>query len=229
MFAATVECMETTAPAPVVAQRRPTGPIVASILLGLVALVLIAAGGAGVYARIAASDHGWITTGSHQYTADGRAIVSGSLDVDQIPDWLVAKVRVRASSANGKPLFVGVAKRADVDRYLAGVAHSTLDDVNFGPFDPTYTTTSGQRVPTRPAAEHFWVESKTGTGTQSVSWKIRNGHWRVVVMNADASPNVVADAKVGTWIRGAVAIAISLLGVGIVLAAAALAIGVRRK
>lgn len=221
--------METTAPAPVVARRRPTGRIVAAILLGLVALCLIAAGAAGLYARIAASDHGWISSGSHRYAADGRAIVSGSLDVDQIPDWLVAKVRVKASSANGKPIFVGVAKRADVDRYLAGVSHSTLDDVNFGPFDPTYTQTEGHSIPARPAAQHFWVESKTGTGTQSVSWKIRNGHWRVVVMNADASPNVAADAKVGTWIRGAVALAISLLGVGVVLAAGALAIGVRRK
>jgi hypothetical protein len=221
--------METTVPAPVVTQRRPTGRIVASILLGLVALALIAAGGAGVYARIAASDHGWITTGSHRYAADGRAIVSGSLDVDQIPDWLVAKVRVKASSANGKPIFVGVAKRAAVDRYLAGVAHSTLEDVNFDPFNPTYTQTDGRNVPARPAAEHFWVESKTGAGTQSVSWKLRSGHWRVVVMNADASSNVAADAKVGTWIRGALAIAISLLGVGIAVAAGAIALGVRRK
>jgi hypothetical protein len=221
--------METTAPAPVIAQRRPTGRIVAAILLGLVALCLIAAGGAGIYARVAASDHGWITTGSHHYAADGRAIVSGSLDVDQIPDWLVAKVRVAASSANGKPIFVGVAKRADVDRYLTGVAHSTLDDVNFGPFDPTYTRTQGASVPAQPAAQHFWVESKTGTGTQSVSWKIRSGHWRVVVMNADASPSVAVDAKVATWIRGALAIAISLLGVGVVLAAGAVAVGVRRK
>jgi hypothetical protein len=220
--------METTAPAPSLAQPRGTGRIVASVLIGLFALALIAAGGAGLYARIAASDHGWITTGSHRYATDGRAIVSGSLDVDQIPDWLVAKVRVKASSADGKPIFVGVAKRADVDRYLDGVAHSTLDDVNFGPFDPTYTQTKGSSVPAPPAAQHFWVESNTGNGTQSVSWKIRSGHWRVVVMNADASPNVAADAKVGTWIRGALAIAIAALGVGVLLAAAAVAVGVRR-
>jgi hypothetical protein len=221
--------METTAPAPGVTQRRPTGRFVASVLLGLVALALIAAGGAGVYARIAASDHGWITTGSHRYAADGRAIVSGSLDVDQIPDWLVAKVRVKASSADGKPIFVGVAKRADVDRYLAGVAHSTLEDVNFGPFKPTYTQTQGHGVPAPPAAQHFWVESTTGTGTQSASWQIRSGHWRVVVMNADASPNVAVDAKVGTWIRGALAVVLSALGLGVLLAAAAVAIGIRRK
>jgi len=221
--------METAAPAPAVTQPGATGRIVASVLLGLVALGLIGAGAAGLYARTAASDHGWITSGSHRYAADGRAIVSGSLDVDQIPDWLVAKARVSASSANGKPIFVGVARRADVDRYLAGVAHSTLEDVNFGPFDATYARSDGHVVPGRPAAQHFWVESKIGTGTQTVSWKIRSGHWRVVVMNADASPHVAASAKVGTWIRGALAIAISLLGVGLLLAMGAIALAVRRR
>jgi hypothetical protein len=221
--------METAASAPALPQPRTTGRIVAAILLGLFALALIAAGAAGLYARVAASDHGWITSGSHRYAANGRAIVSGSLDVDQIPDWLVAKARVAASSANGKPIFVGVAPRADVDRYLAGVAHSTLEDVNFDPFNPTYTPAEGRSVPTRPAAQHFWVESKTGTDVQSVSWKIRSGHWRVVVMNADASPHVAVNAKVGTWIRGALAVAISLLGVGVILAAGAITLGVRRK
>lgn len=221
--------METAAPAPAIRRPRATGRVVAAVLLGLVALGLVAAGAAGLYARTASSDHGWITTGSHRYAADGRAIVSGSLDVDQIPDWLVAKVRVAASSANGKPIFVGVARRADVDRYLAGVAHSTIEDVNFGPFDPTYTRTDGHVVPVRPAAQHFWVESQTGTGTQTASWKIRSGHWRVVVMNADASPHVAANAKVGTWIRGELAIAVSLLGVGLLLGVGALALAVRRN
>jgi hypothetical protein len=221
--------MDTAAPAPAATQSRGTGRIVAAVLLGLVALGLIAAGAAGLYARTASSDHGWITTGSHRYAADGRAIVSGSLDVDQIPDWLVAKVRVAASSADGKPLFVGVARRADVDRYLAGVAHSTLEDVNFGPFAATYSQADGRSVPPRPASQHFWSESKTGTGTQTVSWKIRNGHWRVVVMNADASPHVAANAKVGTWFHGELAIALSVLAVGLLLGVGAVALGVRRR
>lgn len=219
--------METAAPVPAVVRPPSTGRIVAAVLLGVVALGLVAAGAAGVYARTASSDHGWLSTVSHRYTTQGRAIVSGSLDVDQIPDWLVAKARIAASSADGKPLFVGVARRADVDRYLAGVAHSTLDDVNFDPFEPTYTRADGHVVPPRPAAQRFWVEAKTGTDTQSVSWKLRTGHWRVVVMNADGSPHVAANAKVGTYFRGALAIAISLLGVGVLLAAGAVALAVR--
>jgi hypothetical protein len=53
----------------------------------------------------------------------------------------------------------------------------------------------------------------------------RSGHWRVVVMNADASPRVVADAKVGVAIRGALPIAISFLALGLALAAGAVALG----
>ena len=107
-----------------------------------------------------------------------------------------------------------------------------MEDVNFDPFDPTYTSTRGRDVPARPDSQHFRVQSKVGTGTQTVSWRIRSGHWRVVVMNADASPRVVADAKVGAAIRGALPIAISFLAVGLALAAGAVALAVgatRRK
>jgi hypothetical protein len=217
--------METAVPVPS-ARASNTGRWIGASLVGLLSALLLASAAAGLYARYGTSEHGWITSGSHRYAASGRAIVSGSLDVGSIPDWLVAKLRVAASADDGRPLFVGVGRRADVDRYLAGVAHSTLEDVNFDPFDPTYSTARGTVVPGRPGAQTFWVEKKIGTGTQAVSWKIRNGHWRVVVMNADASPGVVADAKVGTSIRGEVAIAFSLLGVGLALAVAAIALAV---
>src|SRR4051812_35348839 len=217
--------METVVHAPP-ARRPATGRYVAASLVGLLALLLVAAAAAGLYARFGTSEHGWITSGKHRYATSGRAIVSGSLDADGIPDWLVAKLRVAASSDGDKALFVGVARRADVDRYLAGVSHSTLQDVNFDPFDPTYSTTRGTVVPGRPAAQPFWATKTVGTGADAVTWKLRNGHWRVVVMNADASPRVVADATVGATVRGELPVALSLLGVGLALAAAAVALAV---
>lgn len=216
--------METAAPAPSV-PRPATGHWIGASLLGLIALGLIAAATAGLYARYGTSERGWINSGTHRYATSGRAIVSGSLDADGIPDWLVAKLRVAASSDDNRPLFIGVARKADVDRYLAGVAHSTVEDVNFDPFEATYSKTSGTVVPGRPGAQTFWVTKKVGTGKHAVTWKIRNGHWRVVVMNADASPRVVADAKVGTSFRGELAVAFSLLGVGLAFAAGAVALG----
>jgi hypothetical protein len=45
-------------------------------------------------------------------------------------------------------------------------------------------------------------------------------------MNADASPGVVANAKVAVTIRGALPVALALLGAGLALAAGAVALGI---
>ena len=144
------------------------------------------------------------------------------MDVGVVPDWLVAKLRVRASS--DKPLFVGVGRRADVDRYLAGVAQSTVEDVSFGPFDVEYSTHAGSAIPVRPATQSFWAASNVGTGERTVSWKLRHGSWRVVVMNADGSAGVATEAKVGASLHGALVVVIVALAFGIALAAGAFAL-----
>ena len=54
----------------------------------------------------------------------------------------------------------------------------------------------------------------SGTGRQTLVWPVRNGSWMVVVMNADASPGIVASADVGATIPALTAVAIgSLAGV----------------
>ena len=211
--------------------REPrTGHLVGAAVIGILGLLVAAAGIAGLWAW-STGDHGYITSGSHRYAVSGRAIVSGTIDADGIPDGLVGKLRLEATTAAGRPLFVGVARRADVDRYLAGVARSTLEDVNFGPFRPTYSSTPGSATPAPPAAQSFWAAATTGRGTQTVTWKLRGGDWRVVVMNADGSPRVAAAATVGASIRGGLAIAISLAGAGaaLVLLAVAMVVAPRRR
>jgi hypothetical protein len=222
--------METAVPTPTT--RRPGGWRIASATtLGLIALALLAAGIAGIWARAAHSDHGYIASGAHPYTTDGRAIVSDTMDVSDLPGWLVGKIWIDASSTGGKPLFVGVARRADVDRYLAGVSRSIVDDVHFGPFGVDYVRTPGKAAPGRPGDRTFWAASSVGAHP-SVAWKIRDGNWRVVVMNADGSPRVSTDAKVGGSIRGDVWIVAGGLALGVVLAAGAVALlvgGSRRR
>ena len=210
-----------TAVTPPASPRIGTGRIAAATVVGLIALVVGAAGATGLWALVAKSDGTYITTGSHRYAASGRAIVSDPLHVDRIPDWLTAKIRVSTTSGNGTATFVGVGRKADVDRYLAGVAHSTVEDVDYGPFDVAYGTTGGSAVPAPPAAQTFWDASSVGTGTQSVSWKIHEGHWRVVVMNADGSPAVTADAKVGASVSHALVYTLVLLGLSLAIGALA--------
>jgi hypothetical protein len=220
--------MDTATHAPAAPHWR-TGRLVGAILIGLLGALLTAAAAAGLWTRLHSSEHGYVMSGSHRYAASGRAIVSGSLDADGIPNWLAAKFRIAAASADGKPLFVGVGRRADVDRYLAQVAHSTVEDVNFNPFAVTYSSVAGSHAPAPPAAQTFWAESHVGTGTQTVSWKIRSGHWRAVVMNADGSRHVVTAARVGTTIRGALPIALSVLAAGLALLAVAAALGLTAR
>jgi hypothetical protein len=220
--------METTVTTPSARPLRP-GRIVAASLVGLVALLILAAAGTGLWYEAAKPDHGYISSGTHRYAAQGSAIVSDSMHVGSFPDWLVAKVRVASSSASGKPTFVGIGRKADVDRYLAGVAHSTIEDLNFGGFDVSYGKTPGSTAPARPDTQHFWAASAEGAGTQAVSWRLRSGHWRVVVMNADGSAPVVADAKVGATIDHALVYTLVLLGIGLAFAGIAVLIGVRSR
>jgi len=219
--------MDTAVTTPTPTTREPSsGRLVAASLVGILALLLLAVGGAGLWAR-ASSDGGYVSTGTHPYQTGGRAIVSDAMDVDELPSWLVAKLRVKATS--DKPLFVGVAPRADVDRYLAGVRHSTVEDVNFGPFEVDYSSQPGTRTPNRPAQQTFWINSSTGAGQQSVAWKIKNGSYRFVVMNADGSAGVHADAKVGATLHGALVVVLAALAAGLALLGLAVTLIVRSR
>jgi hypothetical protein len=219
--------METAVTTPTPTTREPSsGRLVAASLVGILALLLVAVGGAGLWAR-ASSDGGYVSTGTHPYQTGGRAIVSDAMDVDELPSWLVAKLRVKATS--DKQLFVGVGPRADVDRYLAGVRHSTVEDVSFGPFEVDYSSQPGTKAPNRPGQQSFWLESSTGSGQQSVAWKIRNGSYRFVVMNADGSAGVQVEAKVGATLHGALVVVLAALAAGLALLGLAVALIVRGR
>jgi hypothetical protein len=214
------------------ALRTPTSSrpgaarIAAAATLGVIGLLLLAAGIAGIVARTS-SDGGYVSTDTHRYSSSGRAIVTDAMHVGAFPDWLVASLRIRASS--DKPLFVGIGRRTDVDRYLAGVAHSTIEDVSYDTFDVSYSAQPGSAIPGRPAAQRFWTASSSGAGRQTVSWKLRSGSWRVVVMNADGSQGVATDAKVGATVHGALVFVIVTLALGLALLAGAVALVMRGR
>jgi hypothetical protein len=149
---------------------------------------------------------GYLNTGSQEYRAAGAAIVTENIDVDLDgagflidSDEDAGTVRVTAEAdRGGKPLFVGVARTADVDRYLGGVAHSTLRDVDYDPFDPTYAEHAGKPRADAPVDQRFWLAKGLGSrGEQVLRWNVDEGDWKLVVMNADGSPGVAADVDAG--------------------------------
>jgi hypothetical protein len=192
--------------------------VAGAIVLVLAALVLAAAG-AALWAN-SKSDGGYVSTGSHRFDASTHAIYTDSFKVSSdIPSWLFGRARITASSNDGKAVFVGVARKSDVDKYLAGVSRSQIRNLDYGPFTVDYAQRGGTASPARPASRSIWAASASGTGAQELTWRLRSGDWRVVLMNADGSSGVNADVKVGGRITHPLAIGLGVLGGGLLLLA----------
>jgi hypothetical protein len=175
-------------------------------ILALLASALVLGGALALYGEVEKDDDGYLTTETHRFSADTRALATENLDLDLGEgDWVVeagdlGKVRLEAKSHEGKPLFVGIGRTADVERYLNGVPHTTVHDVEAGPFesfDADYTRHAGNRHPVSPEHADIWAASNQGAGRQTVDWEIEDGDWSVVVMNADGSLGVDADISAG--------------------------------
>src|SRR6266850_2202265 len=189
-------------------RRRWSGASVALIivgsLFGLFALGVFSVSGAVAYADHQRDGDGYYNTAAHSFVSNSYAITHEGADIDGLPNGLeddFARIRVTATSANGHPVFVGIARERDVEAYLANVSHSTLRDFNTDPFRPEYDTVPGNAKPKPPAAQHIWVASATGSGAQELTWGVRNGTWAVVAMNADGARGVATDVTVGANVR----------------------------
>ena len=222
--------------------ERPAGKrSVALIILGsvvaLMALALVAVGGTALWADQAKRDSAGYFTGSAHRIANGSyAVTHDGLDVHNLPDWAndgkLARVRIAATSDTGRPLFIGIARERDANAYLANVAHANLNDFEVSDSKQEYDFVSGRATPARPASLGIWAASATGSGPTALKWKVREGSWSVVLMNADASKGVTADVKLAVNVSYLGWLSAGLLAVGGILAAAAAFVivqGSRRK
>ena len=208
--------------------NKRTGLTVGAWIAVVFGAILVAAGGTGIWADTRRDDNGYFATHAHRYQTRTRAIATESIKVGSyVPTWLAGKVRLDVAGA--KPLFVGIAPKATVDKYLARVEHTEATDLGFDPFKVTYVDKSGTVDPGRPAGEPFWAAAMTGTGSP-LTWRLRSGTWSVVVMNADGSRGVAATVGVGVKVPALlwVAIGLTLVG-GALLAAGGLMFGARSR
>jgi hypothetical protein len=197
-------------------------PLVIGALLVLISLVLLGCGGTGMWAYLTQRDGGYVTTGVHKFSTVGSALAtepthlgSGGAGWLYSPT-LLGKVRIRVTPANpGPPLFVGIARSKDVERYLAGVDHTVVSDFWGNEVEPV----GGGRPSSPPGSHPFWVASSTGAGRRSLVWKPADGKWTVVVMNADGRPRVDIGADLGARMPALPWIALGLLVGGVVFMA----------
>lgn len=188
-------------------RRRVIGFSIASAITAVIALGFLAAAGALLYADADKDDDGYYTTSSERLHTGAYAITSGNfgLDLDAaeelIDDTGLGRVRLHAESNGDARVFVGIARSDDVARYLRDTAHATVTDIDADPFgvwfDPTYRDSHGDRRPAPPAERDIWSAAASGTGEQSLEWKVRDGDWSVVVMNADGSRGVDVSVSAG--------------------------------
>lgn len=122
---------------------------------------------------------------------------SAAIDAGSGADGFDATARIRASAPGGAPVFLGIGPAAEVDRYLAGVAHDEVRDIRFSPFRYDTVRRDGERVPGPPADQPLWSARAAGAGEQTLEFRVDQGDYRLVVMNADAARAVEVRASFG--------------------------------
>jgi hypothetical protein len=203
-----------------------SGGRIATLVIGavlvLLAVALLGAGGTALWADRTQRDAGYVNTDAHTFSTAGAALATVPIHLGSPGvGWLyspevLGKVRIRITPAqSGSALFVGIARSADADRYLAGVNHTVISEF----FRNKTRVVDGGRARSVPGRQHFWVASNTGRGTRTVVWDPSNGSWTVVVMNADGRPGIDVRADLGARIPAALWIAVGLLAAGAVLLA----------
>lgn len=198
--------------------------LIVGILFSMIGIGLVLGGIGASLVNAAQNDDGYISSPVERFAVDSRAITSGRIEGlrnEDVPGPLpfdVGNIRIRVESVSeGKDVFIGIAPRSEVERYLAGANYSELLEVNYRPFRAEYREVEGSAQPGPPVEQGFWVASASGSGQQEIDWNIQPGTWSVVVMNADAGPGVAVDLQAGFRSELLGPIAAGLLIGGVVL------------
>lgn len=199
---------------------------------GVAAAVVGAAllGAAGVIGAAFGPD-GTVTTTPTSASAAGVALLVDGFEVDAaglpVPEG-VGVLTLSATSADGSPVFLGVANGSDLDSYLAGAPYDVVADLSTG---GTATTRSvpGTQQPPLPASQQFWLRQDEGSPA-TLTARIPQGT-TVVLMRSDATPGVAADLAVTLEVDRAWPAALVIGGAGLVLlgVAVALLVASRRR
>ena len=203
--------------------------VVVGSLVALVALALLATGGALLWLdRTQRDEDGFFTSPTERFETDAYALTSDGFDIaaeasgEDIPEWLLddgllATVRVRATAADGGEVFVGIGPEDDVRSYLDDVAYDEVVDIDLDPFEAEYRRSEGTDEPQPPGEQGFWAASASGAGTQAVEWPLEEGRWAIVVMNADAREGVAVDLDLGADVSFVIWVALGVLLAGALL------------
>jgi hypothetical protein len=202
-----------------------TGRLIGGGVLATVGAVL-ALGGGGILA-LGGSD-GEFSSGHRDVSSGSSALVSEVASINGTADVTDAlghpRVKIAADSTNSdRNVFVGVGRKADVDRYLAGAQIDRVTDFEVDPWSLDKTRVEGTAKPKPPATQSFWVAKSSGSSA-AIDWKVRDGDYRVVVMNADGSRGVETMSEFSVQVPHLGSVAIAMLVVGLLVVGGGIAL-----
>lgn len=218
----------TAVPPPSARRTRPVRLIV-GLLLAVLGLPLLLAGvGLGWTLGTQRDSDGFLNAPAARVDSPTVAVTSNALTLGEIgpASWWaardVAALRIQVTSRGDRPVFIGIAPSAGVSSYLATVAHDEVSDLATDRSTLTLTRRgSGGDLSTPPTEQPFWVGQVEGSGSQVLTHDLAPGTYTAVIMNADGSPGVAVDLRVGArlamltplaWVLGLVGLVLIVCG-----------------
>jgi hypothetical protein len=192
---------------------------------GLIGLALLAGGIAVTAAYLFDRDDGYFSSDRRQLESPTYAITSEEIDlrideIDWAPDEILGEVRIRVEGQ--EPVFVGIGRDSDVDRYLGDVARDEL--IDFDGDAPEFERHDGGAPSTPPGELGFWVAQSEGSVEQTLTWDAEFGRWTVVVMNGEAARGIDVEADAGVKLDWAIWAGLGMLVVGLLMSAGAVVV-----
>ena len=205
--------------------RIPTKKVlrVLGVIGVLVSVYLFVAGGILLLVKNTNKDNaGFYATWDFQIEKDSRAIVVAPESIEIAPDqnigdWSIFRIEALNNNPSNR-IFIGIARKADVEAYLNGVEYDETTDFRIFPDGADFQNHPGDITPGNPTAQTFWMKSTHGTGTQTVNWSIEPERYWLVLMNEDVNAGLDMNIEIGTKAPLILIGGISHLSTGFVLA-----------
>ena len=191
----------------------------AGVALALTGLVVGIGGGVLLAVDTTRDADGYATSSTLSLATPTAAVTSSDVTIEGPDTWQLrwgdfGKVRVTATGQGEAPLFLGVGRAADVDRWLSGAGRDELTQAWAESDAPAYDRVGGEVRPlSAPGDQTFWVAEVSGTGTIRLEWDALapDGDYVFVLANADGSPSVAAGVRLGISVPALVPLGSGLL------------------